>query len=163
MLRLLVLRPFRKATLARSGRTRYAAGLRRIDSEGQMPKANFAVVRFNEHLGDNVGDLSAPNFTFVGNQTSLKNFDVPGIPTDEAYLIIQVLDVQNMGHRIQINGADLPGVDIVRTRDNEWQDVMDVIPARFLRQGNNTVQIRRASGGDNILVASAVIQWKEQD
>lgn len=128
-----------------------------------MPKASFAVVVFNEHLGDNAGDLPAPAFTFVGNQTSVKNFNVPGVPTDTAYLIIQVFDVQNMGHRIQINGADLPGVDIVRTRAHEWQDVLDVVPAGVLRQGNNTAQIRRASGGDNILVASAVIQWKEQD
>ena len=128
-----------------------------------MPKANFTIVVFNEHLGNNVADLNAPAFTFVGNQTILKSFNIPGISTDSGYLIIQVLDVKNQGHRIRVNGTDLPGIDIVRTRENEWQDVMDVIPAGILQQGNNTIQILRASGGDNILVGNAVINWKEQD
>ena len=127
-----------------------------------MPKANFSVVVFNEHLGDDAGAFT-PAFTFVGNQTSEKNFNVPGVPTDDGYLIIQVFDVQNQGHRIQINGRDLPNVDIVRTRENEWQDVMDTFPAGVLRQGNNRIRILRASGGDDIIVGAAVIHWKEQD
>ena len=128
-----------------------------------MPKVNFSVVVFNEHLGDDAGTFNVPGITFVGNQTSIKNFSVPGVPTDVGYLIIQVFDVQNQGHRIQVNGRDLPSADIVRTRENEWQDVMDLIPAGFLRQGDNRIRIQRASGGDDIVVGAAVIHWKEQD
>ena len=124
--------------------------------------ANFTVVAFDEHLGDNVADLNAPGFTSTGNQTSVRNFNVAGVPTGTGYLIIQTLDVQNKGHRILINEADLPGQDLVRTRANRWQDVMDIIPEGFLRQGNNTIQVRRASGGDNILIGKVAINWQEQ-
>lgn len=52
-----------------------------------MPKANFSGVVFNEHLGDNVGDLPAPAFTGAGNQTSAKTLIVPGVFVDDGYLI----------------------------------------------------------------------------
>ena len=126
-----------------------------------MP-ANFAVVNFNEHLGNSVDDLNAPGFTFTGNQTSARNFNISGAPIGTGYLIVQTLDVQNEGHRILINGGDLPGQDLVRTQVNRWQDVMDTIPEGFLRQGNNSIQIIRASGGDNILIGAMVIHWQEQ-
>ena len=123
--------------------------------------ANFMVLTFDQHLGDDVSDLDAPGFAFVGNQTSVLNFNIAGVPIGAGYLIIQTLDVQNQGHRIVINGADLPGQDLVRTQENRWQDVMDAIPEGILRQGNNTIQIFRASGGDNILIGKAVLHWKE--
>jgi hypothetical protein len=123
--------------------------------------SSFAVISFDEHLGDNVADHTAPGFTFTGNQTSVRNFNISGIPVGTGYLIVQTFDVQNKGHRILVNGADLPGQDLVRTSKNRWQDVMDIIPEGFLRQGNNTIQILRASGGDNILIGKVAINWLE--
>jgi hypothetical protein len=122
--------------------------------------SSFAVISFDEHLGDNVADLTSPGFTFTGNQTSVRNFNISGIPVGTGYLIAQTFDVQNKGHRIMVNGADLPGQDLVRTSANRWQDVMDIIPEGFLRQGNNTIQILRASG-DNILIGKVAINWLE--
>lgn len=49
----------------------------------------------------------------------------------------------------------------MRTVADQWQDVTDVIPEGILHPGTNTIQVRRASGGDNILVGSVVVHWKE--
>ena len=126
-----------------------------------MATADFAIVQFNEHLGDDPGDLNVPEFEFVGNQTSLKHFSIPGEPTAAGYILIQAGDVQNKGHKILVNGIDLPGTDINRTREARWQDTFDVIPAGILSQGNNTIQIQRAGGGDNILIGYVMIHWKQ--
>jgi len=126
-----------------------------------MATADFVIVQFNEHLGDDSGDLKAPDFTFVHNLTTLKHFNVPGVPTGPGYLIIQVADVQSKGHQILINGTDLPGTDIERTLENRWGESMDVIPEGNLQRGDNTIQIRRAGGGDNILIGNVMIHWKQ--
>ncbi|UCF07514.1 MAG: hypothetical protein JSW28_07650 [Thermoplasmata archaeon] len=125
-----------------------------------MPRANFEIVIFNEQIGEKEGVLDALWYEFVGSQTSIKHFQVPGVPTGLAYIMIQVFDVQNKGHRIIINGEDLPGEDIIRTKANRWQDVTDIIPAGVLQQGDNTIRIK-ASSGDNILIGAAMIHWKE--
>ncbi|SFN17825.1 DUF7383 domain-containing protein [Nitrosomonas communis] len=126
-----------------------------------MQISNFSIVVFNEHLGDNVGDINAPKFTFVGNETSLRKFTVPGVPSEDGYLIISAYDVQNSEHRIQINGRDLPNQDIPPSIGNTWKDTTDYIPSGFLQQGQNTIQIQRARGSDNILIAFIIIHWKE--
>jgi hypothetical protein len=128
-----------------------------------MPKANFEIIVFNEQIGGKEALLEANWYPFVGNQTSMKNFDIPGDPTGLGYIILQVFDVQNMGHKIIINGEDLPGEDIIRTSANRWQDVTDIIPPGLLKQGNNTIQIRSVGSVDNILVGAAMINWKEDD
>ena len=129
-----------------------------------MSKSNFVTINFSVHLGDDISDLpEAAAFTFVGNQTSIKSFEIDRDPIDEGYLIVQVYDVQNTGHRILINGTNLPDQDIVRTTARRWQDVMDVIPSGILRRGTNTLQIQRAGGGDNILIGSVVIHWREPE
>jgi hypothetical protein len=40
---------------------------------------------------------------------------------------------------------------------------MDVFSAQVLVQGTNTIEVLRASDGDNILIGSVAINWKEQD
>lgn len=128
-----------------------------------MPKANFDIVIFNEQIGGKKEEIKAPFYSLTGDQTTQKNFNVPGVPTGHGYIILQVYDVQNKGHKIIINGKDLPGEDIIRTRENEWQDVTDVIPEGTLVQGNNTIQIKGASSDDNIMIGAVMINWKERD
>lgn len=55
-----------------------------------MAASNYEIIEFSEHLGDDVADLNAPAFTFVGNQTSIKQFNISRTPVGNAYLIIQV-------------------------------------------------------------------------
>ena len=127
-----------------------------------MPKANFAVIKFNEHLGDKVGDLNT-TLTFVGNQSTVREFDIPGTPIDSGYVVTQVADVETNNHEIRINGVNLPGVDIPPTGSRIRRDFLDVIEPDMLREGRNTIQIVRASGGDNFVVWSVVVHWLERD
>ncbi len=59
--------------------------------------ANFEKIFFNEHLGDDQGDL--PTFsgmTFVGGQSTLANFTIEGTPNGKGYLLIQLWSVQDI-------------------------------------------------------------------
>ena len=126
-------------------------------------RSDFRLIHFLEHLGDKAGDIKAPWAKFVGNQTTVRNFYIDGTPAWEAYLVVQLYDVHNYGHKILINGHDLGGWDIPPAVD-KWQVWMDVIDVTKLKKGNNTVQIvRDASTGDNFLVGSVAIHWREYD
>lgn len=120
---------------------------------------DFEVITFNAHLGDRRGDVDVPGTTFYGDLSPEKSFYIRDRPVGDAYLLLQAYDVDHETHRILINGSDLGGVDI--RRDGNWQTWMDVIEAGVLRQGNNTIQFRRAPGGDNFVIMSVAIHWKE--
>jgi hypothetical protein len=125
-----------------------------------MAIADFALITFNEHLGDEEGDLDT-DATFVGNESTLKSFNIAGTPTGNGYLVLTVFDVQTDVHRIVINGTELGGMDFPQTpAENRWQTHMDKIELDVLRSGMNTIQILRASGGDNFIVRDVVVQWK---
>jgi hypothetical protein len=98
----------------------------------------------------------------VGNQTTVRNFSIGQPPYGSGYITLQLYDVHSSGHHIKINGVELGGFDIPRhPAENRWQTWTDVIEGGVLKQGNNTVQITRASGGDNFIVASVIIGWRE--
>lgn len=124
-------------------------------------RSDFVAIYFGEHLGDNANDLNVPWATFVGNQTTVKNFYISDQPAGNAYLMLQAYDVHQTGHRILINGQNLSGFDIPR-ETGSWQTWMDVIDSGLLRFGNNTIQIQRdADTGDNFVVGNVVIHWRE--
>lgn len=122
-------------------------------------RADFEVIKFNSHLGDNAGDLNVPWTTFQGNQTPVRSFVIGQRPIGAGYLLVQAFDVDNENHRILINGIDLGGWDIAS--DGGWQTWMDVIESGVLQQGNNTIQFIRAGGNDNFVIASVVVNWRE--
>lgn len=124
-------------------------------------KTNFEQIRFFEHLGDKIGDLTT-FATFVGTQTTVRNFVIDGRPVDNGYLIIQTYDVDSRRHEILINGQPLRGFDLPdKPTAKKWQTWMDIIETGFLRQGNNTIQIRSGSHRDNFIIDNVVINWKE--
>jgi hypothetical protein len=125
-----------------------------------MPKGNFAVVIFNEHLGE-PQEWWPAGYTAVGNKTSIKKFKVPGLPVDTGYLITKVYDVQSTDHRIMINGINVAAIDA--TQSLSWQDGVDVIPMGILKHGDNTVQIIKANGEASLRVKHMIIHWKEVD
>src|SRR5262245_32328795 len=117
--------------------------------------SDFTVVDFYAHFGDKVGDLpgAGKTYLFVGDYAE-RSFSIDGTPTGTGYLIGQFCDVQSFAHRIIINDQDLGGADIAPTQvADRWQIWMDTIQDGVLKKGDNTIQIRRASGGDNFLVA----------
>ena len=109
-------------------------------------RSDFNVVPINDHLGDRASDLNT-NFPFMGHNGSVKSFPIEGDPLDDAYLLINHTDVHNSGHRILINGSDLPGVDMPDA-DGKWSTQMVLLPPGRLRRGINSVQ---------------VIHWREND
>jgi hypothetical protein len=126
-------------------------------------RSDFRLITFNKHLGNNEGDIDAPSFQFLGNQAS-KTFTVEGRPTGSGYLIVNTFDVDNAGHRVQINGKNLGGFDLPKkAANNRWQTRMDPIERGILQQGTNTIVIKRASGGDNFLIGNVVVHWRESD
>jgi hypothetical protein len=125
-----------------------------------MAIADFTLISFNEHLGDNAGDLDV-NETFVGNESTVRTFTIAGTPTGTAYLVLTVYEVGDSDHRIVINGKDLGSFDIPRApAEDRWQTYMDRIESGVLRSGTNTIQLIRDSGGDNFVVRDVVVQWR---
>ena len=127
-----------------------------------MPlRADFHIIRFFEHLGDDEGDIDT-HATFVGNQTTVRNFYIGQPPSGSGYITLQLYDVHSSGHHIKINGIELGGFDIPKhPKENRWQTWTDVIEGGILKQGNNTVQITRVSGGDNFIVDNVIVGWRE--
>ena len=105
-------------------------------------------------------------FTAANPQAS-RNFHVSVDLVDSltGYLLIQMRDVDfNAGHRIQINGKDLPSFDMpLQEGNNRWTTWMDRIPPGYLQKGSNRLTIRRSGNGasDNFTVANVAVHWRE--
>lgn len=128
-----------------------------------MPvRADFKIVRFYEHLGDNLNDLSASqrgSTEWQGDESTEKIFNIDGTPTDDAYVIIGTCDVVGWKHKVLINGNTagnlVPG--------KGWQtQMLQVKNTAKLKKGDNTIQVvRDKTKTDNFLIDRAVIHWRE--
>ncbi len=122
-------------------------------------QSDFAVVRVDAHFGDTASDIST-SLPFVGSLKNV-NFTIDGAPTD-GYILINSFDVDDKAHQVQINGKDLPGGDLVQhSGADRWQTRMRSIPGGILKQGLNTLTIKRHAGEDNFLIAETVVHWRE--
>jgi hypothetical protein len=127
-------------------------------------RADFQVFIFNEHLGDNQGDINT-DFAFKGQLSSKKTFLIGQQPFRSGFVQYQVSHVDELGHEILINDQPLPGVDVFRTGQGKHtglQTHSDVIPAELLHQGDNTIQFKR-NGDDNFLIHHVIVHWRELD
>src|SRR5699024_5676807 len=76
-------------------------------------RANYALLDFQEQLGESSNGLDVPWAEFVGNhRSSTREFTVPAGPATEAYLECQLFEVGSYGHEIVVNGDALTGFDI---------------------------------------------------
>ncbi len=143
-------------------------------------RANYVIIAFDEHLGDNENDLPLERFkrssrgfiyddyAFVGNQSTVRTFTIDSLPRGGGYLTIQLLDVHDKGHRLEINGTELGKECIMRTdpfsgHTLEWKSWTTDFKTRILRAGENTVQIFKGDGStDNFVVGTIVINWREE-
>ncbi|MBZ0291191.1 MAG: hypothetical protein K8L99_01365 [Anaerolineae bacterium] len=126
-----------------------------------MPvQGNFAVIPFGEHIGDNASDLDLPWVTFVGNQSTLKPFEIAGQPVGHSYILIQTYQVGVNSHAIFVNGVQLPGLNI--PTHEGWHSWMVVLKDELLRTGQNTVQIvRDVRTTDDFVVWNIAVHWHE--
>jgi hypothetical protein len=113
-----------------------------------MARSDFMWIAFDEHLT-------------AGNAVVERSFHLEGSPIGTAYLLMQVGDVEAALHQVEINGKDLPSLDIMPSADSGvYTTWMDRIPADFLQQGVNRIAIRR-TGNDSFRVLNVVVHWRE--
>ena len=143
-------------------------------------RANYEIIAFDEHLGDNESDLPLDlairsssafifdTYTFVGSQSSLRTFNIDSLPRGGGYLTIQLLHVHKKGHRMEINGVELGketimGTDVRSGSAYRWHIWTTDFKTRILKQGSNNVRIFKAdNSSDNFLVGTLVINWREE-
>lgn len=123
-------------------------------------RANYTLLSFQEQLGTDPEHLDVPWAEFVGDHSSTLEFTVPTDDATEPYVELQAYDVDKWHHELRINGDELSGFDVPPT--DGWQYWMDAITAADLREGTNTLDVRRdTSTRDSFVVGTAVVHWKE--
>ncbi len=126
--------------------------------------ANFENIIFNEHLGDDQGDLPTFNgMTFVGEQTKLANFTLEGTPKGKGYLLLYLWSIQDLHHKIEINNIDVSNAAEFPHQLGSEKTATWVIPLdeNVLKKGDNTLRIKR-TGNDNFHVYNVIVNWKEE-
>jgi hypothetical protein len=128
-------------------------------------RADFQVFQVNEHLGDNEDDINT-DFDFMGQRSSKMTFHInQSLFAVDGYVSYKVSHVDELAHEILINDVLLPAVYVSRTGHGEHTGIQThthVIPARFLKTGENTIQFER-NGGDNFLIHHVIVHWREID
>ena len=122
--------------------------------------SDFTTIYFGEHLGPNETGLNASWAAFVGNQSSQKAFTVDNPPANEAYMLVQTLDVGVFSHKIYINGMELQGYQIPDHQG--WSTWMVGLGEGTLKHGTNTIQVvRDKTSDDSFVIGYVVIHWRE--
>jgi len=123
-------------------------------------RPNYALVPFQQHLGQNEESLSVPWAEFVGDETDELTFEVPTDDATDAYLELQAYDVEEYGHEIRVNGVALSGFDVPPA--DGWQQWMDTLTGIDLVEGENTITVQRDTDTtDAFVVGVVVVHWKE--
>ncbi len=128
-------------------------------------RADFAIITFNEHLGNKKEDLKIPhnvNPIWVGDQTTIKEFYIEGNPVfGHAYLQIMVYEVHFPGHKVLINGTELPFYDLPPCK-GQWLNSIAPIGVELRKNSINTIQIiRNPVHQDNFIIGHVVVHWRE--
>lgn len=122
---------------------------------------NFAVIPFGEHIGDNASDLNLPSVPFVGNQSTLKHFEIAGQVIGHCYLLVQSYEVGVDTHAIAINGNNLTGLSI--PHHDGWETWLVVLQDLLLHKGRNSIQVLRDTATtDDFVIGNIVIHWHER-
>jgi len=133
-----------------------------------MTKSDFAIISFGD-FGEQLGARREVDrfrgTTFVGDQSSLQEFAIDGLPLGRGYVLVQTAEIEAFDHDVLLNGEPLnAGVDLPAGKSATFQTPMALIGERRLRRGKNTLQIRRGAGSeDSFAVYSAVVHWRERD
>lgn len=123
-------------------------------------RANYALVEFNEHLGEDARALDVPWAEFAGNRSSVRRFSVPTDDPTDAYFTVQAFDVGVFGHDVVINGEPVSGFDVPPAEG--WQLWMDTITGTDLVEGENTIRVvRDRDSDDGFVVGTVAVHWKE--
>ena len=126
---------------------------------------NFENLIINEHLGNNSGDLPHFGTSFVGDASRIVTFDIENPPVDMGYILLSLWGVHVTTHKVEINGVNLmaSGNFAYQTAEHKTSNWVVPFNSNILRQGNNTFQLlRNTGGGDNFHLYTAIVHWKEE-
>lgn len=128
-------------------------------------RSDFAIVTFDEHLGNTKEDLHLPQGfkpCWVGDQSTIKEFRIEGEPVfGHAYLLVMAYEVHFSGHTVWINNTELPFYDLPPCK-GQW--LTSIIPVGCELRGNamNSIQIRRNQiKEDNFIIKHIIVHWRE--
>lgn len=122
-------------------------------------RADYALLTFMEHLGGDDARLDVDWADFVGNRSSELSFEVSDEDPTDAYLELQLYEVDEWGHELVLNGETLSGFDVPPV--SGWQYWMDAVTGAALVAGENTLQVRRdPDTADSFVVGNAVVNWR---
>lgn len=123
-------------------------------------RANYATVYVGAQLAPEGGTLDLDWATDAGDRTDAFEFSVPTADASDAYVGVQAFDVDEYGHEILLNGEPLGGFDV--PPNEGWQYWVDTVTGATLREGENTVRVRRdADTRDAFAVGTVTVHWKE--
>jgi hypothetical protein len=121
-------------------------------------RTDFKIITVNEFLGNNPSEINT-DFPFVGRQSSLKTFQISGVPVDDAYLLLTHSPIGYAGNIIKINNRDLPWIDIFASSEDSTH--LKTIPPGYLVRGVNTLQV--FLNGPGFILFYLVVHWREQE
>jgi hypothetical protein len=134
----------------------------RVSAVGERvsERANYATVEVGAELGPEQFKLDLDWTRDAGDATALHEFEVPTADPREAYVGIQAFDVEFYGHEVELNGDPLGGFDI--PPGEGWQYWVDTVSGADLRQGTNTLRVRRdRTTMDRFAIGTVTVHWKE--
>jgi hypothetical protein len=120
-----------------------------------MTRADFAIVSFQEHLGDGKEEAVFEGLAFVGVRSSEKEFAIEGVPFGRGYIALQLAFVEEPRPEVFLNGE--------RVGASSYQHGVTIFGENLLKRGTNTIQIGRADGGDDFAIHDVVIHWREKE
>jgi len=71
-------------------------------------QSDFRIIAVNEYIGTDPSALNT-DFPFVGENSSVKHFQIDGVPVDDAYLLISHSRFRLTWHAVKINNRTFPG------------------------------------------------------
>jgi hypothetical protein len=123
-------------------------------------RANYATLYLGVQLAPERRALDLDWAANVGDTTDTYEFEVPTDDPQDAYVGLQAFDVGEYGHEIEVNGESLAGFAI--PPNDGWQYWVDTLTGTTLREGTNTLRIRRdPDSRDAFAVGTVTVHWKE--
>lgn len=138
-----------------------------LESEAGFKVVSFATRHFGDDAGVNFGKYPFPTKTFVGNDFTYPDFDLPGLDgTKGAVIMVRTMDVNHHRNILEVNGTGIINSPLAGHPENldDWFTQMVEIPSGILKATGNKLRIQSLasdgslSGGiDDFLVDTVVV------
>jgi hypothetical protein len=129
----------------------------RAGQAATVVRTDFRVISVREYIGTDPSAINT-DFPFVGSLSSVKRFQIDGVPVEDAYMLITHSRLIPTWHVVKINDRDLPGIIFP---SEEGATHLMTIPHGFLVRGLNTLQI--SVKGAAAIVYHLVVHWRERE